>query len=160
MGKKSKENGDASVVQDESMNATTTEAPEVSWEDLVSRVGVFAKPLANKKLAKRLYKCVKKAHKHKQLRKGVREVQKFIRKGEKGLVVFAGDTSPVEVISHLPVVCEESDLPYCYTPSRQDLGSATGSERLTCMVLIKPHAEYQDIYDQCETEMRALPIPA
>lgn len=152
MGKKEVNGAD-----EESMNTTSPGDPQLSWEELVNRVGVFAKPLASKKLAKRLYKCVKKAQKHKCLRKGVREVQKFIRKGERGLVVFAGDVSPVEVISHLPVVCEESDLPYCYTPSRQDLGSATGSNRLTCMVLIKPHDEYKDIYEQCEEEMRAMP---
>ncbi len=35
------------------------------------------------------------------------------------LVIFAGDTSPIDVVSHMPVVCEEGSLPYCYTPSKE-----------------------------------------
>ena len=35
------------------------------------------------------------------------------------LVIFAGDTSPVEVICHMPAVCEQKSIPYCYTPSKE-----------------------------------------
>jgi H/ACA ribonucleoprotein complex subunit 2 len=66
-----------------------------------------------------LYKCIKKGSKHKnQIRNGLKDVQARIRKGERGIVVFAGDVTPVEVMCHLPAVCEEKNLPYCYTPSR------------------------------------------
>jgi len=130
-----------------------------SWEELLTRIGPIANPLASKKLSKKLYKCIKKAHKQKQIRKGVREVQKFLRKGEKGLVIFAGDTSPIEVICHLPGVCEDDDIPYCYTPSRDDLGLACGSKRPTCTVLIKPHEDYQDLYDECSAGLKELPTP-
>jgi len=153
MGKEKKEKRVSEAAED----AETTDGP--SWEELVSRVGIIAKPLASKKLAKRLYKCIKKAQKQKQLRKGVRETQKFIRKGEKGLVIFAGDTSPIEVICHLPFVCEEEDLPYCYTPSREDLGAACGSKRPTCMVMIKPHEDYQELYDEVSSSLRELTPP-
>lgn len=44
----------------------------------------IAKPLAGKKLHKRLYKVVKKAAAQKMLRRGVKEVVKALRKGEKG----------------------------------------------------------------------------
>ena len=33
-------------------------------------------------------------------------------------VVLAGDVSPIDVISHFPVLCEDNNLPYCYVPSR------------------------------------------
>ena len=46
-------------------------------------------------------------------------MQSRIRKGERGIVVFAGDVTPVDVMCHLPAVCEEKDIPYVYTPSRQ-----------------------------------------
>ena len=32
--------------------------------------------------------------------------------------IFAGDISPIDVISHLPVLCEEAEIPYAYVPSR------------------------------------------
>ena len=34
-------------------------------------------------------------------------------------VIIAGDTTPIEVICHMPLVCEESNTPYCYTPSKE-----------------------------------------
>lgn len=34
------------------------------------------------------------------------------------IVVLAGDVSPLDVISHMPVVCEDADIPYCYAPSK------------------------------------------
>ncbi|KAL3864050.1 hypothetical protein ACJMK2_005761 [Sinanodonta woodiana] len=129
------------------------------WEEKIRFLCAIAQPLASRKLTKRLYKVVKKASKHKQLRKGVREVQKFVRKGERGILLLAGDVSPVDVISHMPVVCEESNIPYCYTPSKDDLGAACGSKRQTCMLLIKPHDDYRDAYDECFEAVKGIPMP-
>lgn len=42
-------------------------------------------------------------------------------------------------------------------PSPQDLGAAAGSKRPTCVIMIKPHEEYQDAYDECLEEVQALP---
>lgn len=131
----------------------------IDWDVLVSRVAPIANPLASKKLSKRIYKVVKKANKQKQLRKGVREVQKFIRKGERGIVILAGNTNPIDVISHLPVYCEDNNIPYCYVPAKEDLGSACGSHRQTCAIMIKSHEEYKDIYDACFEEVKSLPLP-
>ncbi|PVD30083.1 hypothetical protein C0Q70_09344 [Pomacea canaliculata] len=133
---------------------------EESWEEKTKYLCSIAKPLATKKLTKRLYKTIRKASKQKNfLRKGVREVQKFIRKGEKGIVVLAGDVSPLDVISHMPVVCEDADIPYCYAPSKDDLGSACGSKRPTCMVLVKTHTDYKDYFDECVAGVKELPLP-
>ena len=33
-------------------------------------------------------------------------------------VVIAGDISPIDVISHIPVACEDHKVPYAYVPSR------------------------------------------
>ena len=34
------------------------------------------------------------------------------------IIVIAGDVTPIDVISHFPVMCEDRDLPYCYVPSK------------------------------------------
>merc|ERR1711935_855870 len=134
---------------------------KVSYEEKLKFVSVIAKPMASKKLSKKLYKCIKKGIKHKTyVRNGLKDVQARIRKGERGLVVFAGDVTPVEVMCHLPAVCEERGLPYCYTPSRQDLGTAMGVKRGSLMVLIKEHEDYQDVFEECKKEMEALPVPS
>ncbi|XP_071385986.1 H/ACA ribonucleoprotein complex subunit 2-like protein [Centroberyx affinis] len=132
---------------------------EKSYQELIANINPIAQPLATRKLSKKLYKCVKKAAKLKQIRRGVKEVQKFINKGEKGIVVLAGDTLPIDVYCHLPVMCEDRSLPYAYIPSKVDLGSSAGSKRPTCVILIKPHQEYQEAYDECLEEVSGLPKP-
>ena len=46
------------------------------------------------------------------------QVSKAIRKKEKGVVIFAGDVSPIDVYSAMPVACEDAGLPYIYVPAR------------------------------------------
>merc|ERR1711878_252517 len=133
---------------------------KVSYEEKLKYVSVIAKPMASKKLAKKLYKCIKKGVKHKTyVRNGLKDVQSRIRKGEKGLVIFAGDVTPVEVMCHLPAVCEEKQLPYVFTPSRQLLGTAMGVKRGSLMVMIREHEDYKELFDECKTEIEALPPP-
>ena len=112
MGKGGKEKKDISVMEE-----SVVEGP--SYEEKLKFVSVIAKPMANKKLTKKVYKLIKKGSKHKTyVRNGLKDVQSRIRKGEKGVVVFAGDVTPIEVMCHMPAVCEEKSLPYVYTPSR------------------------------------------
>lgn len=100
-----------------------------------------------------------KAHKVKlHLRVGLKEVQRRIRRGEKGIVLFAGDVSPIDIMSHMPGVCETKNLPYCYVPSREDLGSAMGVKRSAVMVLIIKHESFTDLYDECQSEIKAIPF--
>ena len=42
----------------------------------------------------------------KRLRRGVKEVVKAIRKGAKGICILAADVNPVDVYSHIPIICE------------------------------------------------------
>ncbi|XP_010869496.1 H/ACA ribonucleoprotein complex subunit 2-like protein [Esox lucius] len=146
-------------VVEEEAGTTETGTTEKSYQELIANINPIANPLASKKLSKKLYKCVKKASKLKQIRRGVKEVQKFINKGETGIVVLAGDTLPIEVYCHLPVMCEDRNLPYAYIPSKVDLGSSAGSKRPTCVIMIKPHDDYKESYDECFQEVSALPKP-
>lgn len=49
-------------------------------------ISVIAVPLAGSKLTKRMFKVCKKAAASKMLKRGVKEVVKALRKGEKGCV--------------------------------------------------------------------------
>lgn len=49
--------------------------------------------------------------------------------------------------------------PHCPALPLQDLGAAAGSKRPTCVILIKPHEEYQEAYDECLEDVEALPLP-
>lgn len=151
---------------------------KVSYEEKLKFVSVIAQPMASKKLTKKvgslhqkrlwwawlhfqnlqIHKCIKKGSKHKNMiRNGLKDVQSRIRKGERGLVIFAGDVTPIEVMCHLPAVCEAKGIPYCYTPSRQDLGTAMGVKRGSLMVMIRENDDYKDLFEECKGEIEKLP---
>mmetsp|Transcript_29109 Transcript_29109/g.47042 ORF Transcript_29109/g.47042 Transcript_29109/m.47042 type:complete len:144 (+) Transcript_29109:35-466(+) len=136
---------------------TTVEAkPEV-----IRILSVIAKPLAGKKLTKRLFKVIKKAAKAKALRRGVKEVVKAIRKKEKGFAIIAGDISPIDVITHLPLLCEEAEIPYVYVASKDELGAAGNTKRPTSCVFLprKDGTDFLDAYDECITEVKTVQEP-
>lgn len=65
-------------------------------------------------------------------------------------------------VSGLPSVRGEPgtpSLPHGPALFPQDLGAAAGSKRPTCVIMIKPHEEYQETYDECLEEVGALPLP-
>ncbi len=89
------------------------------------------------------------AAKNKSIRRGVKEVVKCLRKSPAagpasspsnppGVVVIAADISPMDVISHIPVLCEDHNIPYIYLTSRAQLGVAATTKRPTSVVLITP----------------------
>lgn len=105
------------------------------------------------------------ASKAKHVRRGVKEVGKALRKGEKGLVVVAGDISPLDVISHIPVLCEDHSVPYIFVPSKEKLGEASSTKRPTSVTMIvlggknkdtKAAADYKELYDECYAEAKTL----
>lgn len=81
-------------------------------------VSPIATPLAGEQLEKKLLTLTKKFIEIKGVKRGVKEVGKSIRKNINGICIFAADVSPVDVISHLPVQCEEKQIPYIYVRSR------------------------------------------
>lgn len=144
-----------------------TEESEDNYEARMSAVLPFAKPLAPKKLNKKVLKTVKKASKAKHVKRGVKEVVKALRKGEKGLVIVAGDISPPDVISHIPVLCEDCAVPFVFIPSKEDLGSAGATKRPTSCVMIVPGGgkskknadktdEYREAFDEVVKEITSL----
>ncbi|KAG0744829.1 hypothetical protein G6F23_004893 [Rhizopus arrhizus] len=125
----------------------------------------IAHPLADDKLTKKLFKTVKKASKVKHVRRGVKEVAKALRKGEKGLVIIAGDISPLDVISHMPVLCEDSNVPYIFVPSKEQLGEASSTKRPTSVTMVvlggknkdtKAAEDYKELYDECFAQAKDL----
>lgn len=81
MGKVKKEPVDESVI--EGGNVSIKE--EDNYDDKLKYVNAVSQPMASKKIAKKCYKLVKKAMKHKTfLRNGLKDVQTRLRKGETG----------------------------------------------------------------------------
>ena len=86
----------------------------------------------------RIYKLVKKSAKEKKVKRGVKECIKAIRKNQKGIMVIAGNISPIDVVTPLPVLCEDNDIPYVFVSSKEALGQAGSTKRPTsCMLVMK-----------------------
>lgn len=133
-------NGDVEVIQADAMEVEARP---------VGALVPFANPLVEDKTAKKVLKSVKKAAANKSLKRGVKEVVKALRKSPipaanapittpAGIVVLAADISPMDVISHIPVLCEDHGIPYVYVTSRAELGSAGATKRPTSVVMVVP----------------------
>lgn len=124
------------------------------------------------------------------MKRGVKEVVKGIRKGEKGyvvpcrstdncrhhvpcsLLVLAADITPIDIISHLPVLAEDANIPYIFITSKEELGHASATKRPTSCVMVCPDSkkkvkrkdgdeeekddEYRELYEECCREVEKL----
>ena len=61
-----------------------------------------------------------------RIRKGTNEATKAIESGTAALVIIAEDVEPEEVVMHLPMICNEKNISYCYVPTKKELGAAAG----------------------------------
>lgn len=101
--------------------------------------------MATRKLQKRLFKIIARAAKVKSVRRGIKEVVLALRKGEKGICAIAGDVYPVDVVAHIPLLCEEADIPYCYVSRKVDLGAAGLTKRPTSVALVSTKQADEDL---------------
>lgn len=126
----------------------------------LASVSLIAKPLALGKTHGHIMKLVKKSAKGKTLKRGVKEVVKAIRKGSKGIVIMAGDISPIDVLTHIPVLCEDANILYAFVPSKVALGAAGSTRRPTCCVLIpspkKGDDEISKYFEKCSSGIKAI----
>jgi H/ACA ribonucleoprotein complex subunit 2 len=102
------------------------------------------------------------------------------------LCIIAGDISPIDVISHLPVFCEEQDVPYIFVTSKvsflslhvhlaaappsiseihvvstklqAELGASANTKRPTSCVLISPKDgfSFQSKFDKIVKDVVAM----
>lgn len=90
-----KEFKDETMELDEEVAQTELQGPTTDkdeYEELCQLVNPIAQPLASRKLAKKLYKLIKKSSQQKDyLKHGLGDVQKALRKDDKGLVILAGN---------------------------------------------------------------------
>merc|ERR1712115_373349 len=151
--KEKKSAEDASTGEPESQ--TKTETVTISFEDQLKNCTKIATPMVDKKLAKKVYKSIAEAKQNKNnLRRGLKEVTKALKKKEKGFVVFAGDVRPIEIYCHLVACCEENDIPYVFSPSKQLLGNVINSKRPTCVVLVRKNGD--DSFDKAVSGVKKL----
>lgn len=77
----------------------------------------------------------------------------------------------MDIISHLPVMCEEAQIPYIFVTSKEGLGHASSTKRPTSCVMICPNQkrktkkdgeaedkdeDYRELYEECYKEVDKL----
>ena len=158
--KKDRKSTDSIKSKSEDATTSASESNTPTYEERCKAINILASPLASKKSTKKAHKLVRKATQSKSLRRGVKELVKGIRKGDKGLAILAGDVFPIDVISHLPILLEEHNIPYLFVPSKRDLGAAACTKRPTSCVLIKDKKndgksiDGKDLFDALTEEAR------
>ncbi|CAK5277330.1 unnamed protein product [Mycena citricolor] len=86
-------------------------------------------PLAEDELTNAILELVQQASQYKQLKKGANEATKTLNRGIAEFIVLTADTEPLEILLHLPLLCEEKNVPYVFVPSKAALGRACGVTR-------------------------------
>ena len=73
-------------------------------------------PLADAELTIALQDLVQQATNYKQIKKGANEATKTLNRGISELIIMAADAEPIEILLHLPLLCEDKNVPYVFVP--------------------------------------------
>jgi large subunit ribosomal protein L7Ae len=79
-----------------------------------------------KGLVDAVFQVLEEAKRSGKIRKGTNETTKSVERAEAKLVVIAEDVSPPEIIMHIPMLCEEKEIPFVFVPKKSELGAAAG----------------------------------
>lgn len=91
-------------------------------------------PLADDRLTQSILDLVQTAGNAKLIKKGANEATKALNRGTADLIILAGDTNPIEILLHLPLLCEDKNVPYVFVPSKDALGKAANVSR--CVIAL------------------------
>ena len=86
-------------------------------------------PLASKNIQKEIFTAITRASQLKKIKKGANEATKTLNRGISDLIVIAADVKPLEIVLHLPLLCEDKNVPYVFVESQRLLGRACGVSR-------------------------------
>ncbi|KAJ3258382.1 RNA binding protein snu13 [Boothiomyces macroporosus] len=117
-------------------------------------------PLADAQLSNKIIDLVQQASHYKQLKKGANEATKTLNRGIAEFIVMAADTEPLEILLHIPLLCEDKNVPYVFVPSRAALGRACGVSRavVACSVTTNDASELKSQIQNIKNEIEKLII--
>jgi U4/U6 small nuclear ribonucleoprotein SNU13 len=75
--------------------------------EAMSAVNPKAFPLADSQLTQQILDLVQAAGNYNMLKKGANECTKSVNRGIAEFIVLTADTEPIEILLHLPLLCED-----------------------------------------------------
>ena len=109
-----------------------------------------------KDLYDKVYQLIEISRDTGKVRKGTNEVAKLVERGEARFVVMAEDVAPEEILAHIPLLCEERDVPYGYVPSKAELGVASGLGKSTASACVVDPGKGKPLLTELANETRGL----
>jgi U4/U6 small nuclear ribonucleoprotein SNU13 len=73
---------------------------------------------------------------------------------------MAADAEPLEILLHLPLLCEDKNVPYVFVPSKHALGRACGVSRpvISCSILTNEGSQLKSQIDPLRDSIEKLLI--
>ncbi len=109
-----------------------------------------------KDLVDKTYEVVELARDSGKVRRGVNEVTKLVERGGVAIVVMSEDVQPPEILAHMPLLCEEKNIPYAYVPSKQELGVASGLKVPTASVAVMEPGKGKPMLEELVSKVKSL----
>ena len=128
--------------------------------NVMAEVNPKAYPLADAQLQVTILDLTQQACNYKQLKKGANEATKSLNRGIAEFVVLAADAEPLEILLHLPLLCEDKNVPYVFVLSKLALGRACGVSRpvIACAVTSNEASQLKDQIVQLKDKIEQLLI--
>lgn len=126
----------------------------------MAEINPKAYPLADSELTVAILDLVQQASNYKQLKKGANEATKTLNRGISDLIIMAADTEPLEILLHLPLLCEDKNVAYVFVPSKIALGRACGVSRpvVSCSILSNEASQLSAQIQNIRRQIEALLI--
>jgi len=109
-----------------------------------------------KGLSDAAYEAVQIARDTGRIKRGTNEATKSIERGVAKLVLIAEDVEPPEIVAHLPLLCEERNIPYLFVPDKSQLGLSSGIDVISAAVSIVEPGNSVDLVEDIIKKVEEL----
>lgn len=91
-----------------------------------------------------------------RIKKGTNETTKAIERGMAKLVIIGEDVEPPEIVAHIPMLCEEKNIPYVYVKKQADIGAACGLNVGSSSAAILEEGKGKDLVEDITVKLQGL----
>jgi large subunit ribosomal protein L7Ae len=109
-----------------------------------------------KELEERALQALEIARDTGKIKKGANETTKAVERGIAKFVYISRDVDPVEIVMHLPPLCDEKNVAYIFVSSKDELGRAAGLEVSCSSAAIVEEGEAKELIRELAEQVKAL----
>ena len=130
----------------------------MSWrkcQEVVNPVTVHVKFETPEDLEDAIFDLVKESKE--AVCRGSNEVTKAAERGVAKLIVMAEDVNPPELLAHIPMICEEKQIPFGYVRHQEYLGKESGlpeGVKTASIALLEIPKAAQEKYDNVISKIK------